>query len=739
MLSKEEFLHEILKYNSNYNTESIGKAYDIGRTLHDGQLRKSGEPYFIHPIEVAIILAQLGMDDDAIIGGLLHDVVEDTEYTREQLVKDFSEDIAVLVDGVTKLGSIKFESKEELQAENFRKMFLAMSKDIRVLIIKLADRLHNMRTMQHMKPHKQIEKSRETLEIYAPLASRLGIAAVKFEMEDLALKYLQPEEYRDLVEKVENRKIQRTETINMVIEELKEVLDDMKLRYEIYGRAKHYYSIYKKMKYQKKQIDEIFDLIAVRVIVESVRDCYAVLGLVHTMWKPIPGRFKDYIAMPKSNMYQSLHTTVIGEHGEIFEIQIRTYEMHEVAEYGIATHWKYKEGKANTEYSTDDMKLSWLRQSLEWQKDLKDPKEFLETMKMDLFATQVFVFTPKGDVIELPAGSTPLDFAFKIHSAVGCKCVGAKINGKMVTIDYTLQNGDIVEIVTSANSSGPSVDWLKIAKSSNARNKIRNWLKKENKSDTVDKGKDMLDKYIRKKGFDPQLVAKSSYLTKAMKAMRFATPEEGYVQLSNGGTLMSKFCNLLIGYYNEDNKQQAEAKSLEESMEEIKAAEERKQKQLKQQKKNANDTPGIIIKGADNLMIRVSRCCNPVPGDDIVGFITKGRGISVHRKDCSNVVSLPEAEKARFIEVEWEDMKMGKSYNADICILCYDRKGILSDISKVCEDMDIHLTGVNAKSTKDGMVNMTISLSISSTSEMQKVQRNIRLIDGVVQVYRAKS
>ena len=739
MLSKEEFLHEILKYNSNYNTESIGKAYDIGRTLHDGQLRKSGEPYFIHPIEVAIILAQLGMDDDAIIGGLLHDVVEDTEYTREQLVKDFSEDIAVLVDGVTKLGSIKFESKEELQAEIFRKMFLAMSKDIRVLIIKLADRLHNMRTMQHMKPHKQIEKSRETLEIYAPLASRLGIAAVKFEMEDLALKYLQPEEYRDLVEKVENRKIQRTETINMVIEELKEVLDDMKLRYEIYGRAKHYYSIYKKMKYQKKQIDEIFDLIAVRVIVESVRDCYAVLGLVHTMWKPIPGRFKDYIAMPKSNMYQSLHTTVIGEHGEIFEIQIRTYEMHEVAEYGIATHWKYKEGKANTEYSTDDMKLSWLRQSLEWQKDLKDPKEFLETMKMDLFATQVFVFTPKGDVIELPAGSTPLDFAFKIHSAVGCKCVGAKINGKMVTIDYTLQNGDIVEIVTSANSSGPSVDWLKIAKSSNARNKIRNWLKKENKSDTVDKGKDMLDKYIRKKGFDPQLVAKSSYLTKAMKAMRFATPEEGYVQLSNGGTLMSKFCNLLIGYYNEDNKQQAEAKSLEESMEEIKAAEERKQKQLKQQKKNANDTPGIIVKGADNLMIRVSRCCNPVPGDDIVGFITKGRGISVHRKDCSNVVSLPEAEKARFIEVEWEDMKMGKSYNADICILCYDRKGILSDISKVCEDMDIHLTGVNAKSTKDGMVNMTISLSISSTSEMQKVQRNIRLIDGVVQVYRAKS
>ncbi|MGN0719882.1 MAG: RelA/SpoT family protein [Anaerovoracaceae bacterium] len=738
MLTKAEFLEKLLKYNSNYDTDLIGKAFDKAESLHNGQLRKSGEPYFVHPINVALILAQLGMDEETIVGGLLHDVVEDTEYTREELVNDFSEEIALLVDGVTKLGSIKFESKEELQAENFRKMFLAMSKDIRVLIIKLADRLHNMRTMQFMSPAKQVEKSKETLEIYAPLASRLGISTVKFEMEDLALQYLHPEEFKDLKEKVENRKIQRSETINMVIDELKEVLDDMKLQYEIYGRAKHYYSIYRKMKYQKKQIDEIFDLIAVRVIVENVRDCYAVLGLVHTMWKPIPGRFKDYIAMPKPNMYQSLHTTVIGEHGEIFEIQIRTYEMHEVAEYGIAAHWKYKEGKTNAANSSDDLKLAWLRQSLEWQKDLKDPKEFLETMKMDLFATQVFVFTPKGDVIELPAGSTPLDFAFKIHSAIGCKCVGARVNGKMVTIDYTLQNGDIVEIVTSANSSGPSVDWLKIAKSSNARNKIRNWLKRENKSDTVDKGKDMLDKYIRKKGFDPQLCAKASYINKAMKAMNFASNEEGFVQLSNGGTLMSKFCNLLFSYYNEDNKQ-AEVKSNEEVMEDIKAAEARKQRQQKQQGRKDNDTPGIIVKGADNLMIRVARCCNPVPGDEIVGFITKGRGISVHRKDCSNVVSLPPEEKQRFIEVEWEDLKMGKSYYADICLLTYDRKGMLSDISKTCEDMDIHLSGVNAKSGKDGTVNMTITLSISSTQEMQKVLRSLRLIDGVIQVYRAKS
>ncbi len=510
MENREEFLQELLNINSKYDTELIGKAYDKGRELHDGQLRKSGEPYFIHPINVALILARLGMDEATIIGGLLHDAVEDTDYTREELVADFGEEIALLVDGVTKLGTIKFESKEEIQAENFRKMFLAMSKDIRVLIIKLADRLHNMRTIEFMKPAKIEEKCKETLEIYAPLASRLGISTVKFELEDIALKYLHPEEFKDLQEKVSLRRSQREDTINTVIGEIKESLDDMDLHYEIYGRAKHFYSIYKKMKYQKKQIDEIFDLIAVRIIVDTVKDCYAVLGIVHTMWKPIPGRFKDYIAMPKPNMYQSLHTTVIGDNGEPFEIQIRTHEMHEVAEYGIAAHWKYKEGDTSGKASSDDIKLAWLRQSLEWQQDINDPKVFLETMKMDLFATQVFVFTPRGDVIELPAGSTPLDFAFKIHSAIGCKCVGAKVNGKMVTIDHTLQNGDIVEIVTSSNSSGPSVDWLKIAKSSNARNKIRGWLKKENKSDNIDKGKDLLDKSIRKKGYDPVLLRQVS-------------------------------------------------------------------------------------------------------------------------------------------------------------------------------------------------------------------------------------
>ena len=733
METKAKFLEEITSINKNYDTELIGRAFDTAKRLHDGQLRKSGEPYLIHPIAVAKILARLGMDDETIVGGLLHDVVEDTEYTREQLVEDFSEEIALLVDGVTKLGAIKFDTKEEAQAENLRKMFLAMSKDIRVLIIKLADRLHNMRTLEYMREEKKIEKSRETLDIYAPLASRLGIYTVKFELEDIALKYLHPEEYETLKIEVTEKKEQRLQFINQVIDEIKEALDQMNMKYDISGRSKHLYSVYKKMVLQHKQLDEIFDLTAVRVIVENVRDCYAVLGQVHTMWKPIPGRFKDYIAMPKPNMYQSLHTTVLGDNGEPFEIQIRTYEMHRVAEYGIAAHWKYKEGKTKGDQNNEEMKLAWVRQTLEWQKELNDPKEFLETLKMDLFSSQVFVFTPKGEVIDLPAGSTPLDFAFKIHTAVGCKCVGAKVNGKMVTIDHPLSNGDIVEIVTSSNSSGPSVDWLKIAKSSTARTKIRQWLKKENKSDDVARGKDALDKYIRKKGYDPQQVGKSGYLNRAMKEMNIATMDEVYTQIGKGGTLLSKYANLLFGYFNEEKK--AEQRKEEEKRQALLSGDGKKEKQQRVQREN----PGIIVKGADNLMIRVARCCNPVPGDEIVGFITKGRGISVHRKDCSNITSLPDSEKARFIEVEWEDLKIGKSYNADICIVSEDRKGIFSDISRTCEDMDVHISGVNAKSGRDETINITLTLSISSTQQMQKVLRTLRNVPGVSNVYRARS
>ncbi|MEE0742445.1 MAG: bifunctional (p)ppGpp synthetase/guanosine-3',5'-bis(diphosphate) 3'-pyrophosphohydrolase [Emergencia sp.] len=733
METKAKFLEEITNINPNYNIELIGRAYDTARSLHDGQLRKSGEPYLIHPIAVAKILAELGMDDEALVGGLLHDVVEDTEYTREQLVEDFSEEIALLVEGVTKLGSIKFDSKEEAQAENLRKMFLAMSKDIRVLIIKLADRLHNMRTLEFMRPEKKIEKSRETLDIYAPLASRLGIYTVKFELEDISLKYLHPEEYETLRIEVAEKKEQRVQFIDQVMDEIRDALDQMKMQYDIKGRSKHLYSIYRKMVFQHKQLDEIFDLTAVRVIVETVRDCYAVLGQVHTMWIPIPGRFKDYIAMPKPNMYQSLHTTVLGDNGEPFEIQIRTYEMHRVAEYGIAAHWKYKEGRSGGDQNTEEMKLAWVRQTLELQKEVNDPKEFMETLKMDLFSSQVFVFTPRGEVIDLPVGSTPLDFAFKIHTAVGCKCVGAKVNGKMVTIDHTLSNGDIVEIVTSSNSSGPSVDWLKIAKSSTARTKIRQWLKKENKSDDIAKGKDALDKCIRKKGYDPQLVAKSSALTRAMKELNIATMDEVFTQISKGGTILSRYANLLIGYHTEEKR--LEQKKEEEKQKRLLENDARKEKLQRDQQEN----PGIIVKGADNLMIRVSRCCNPVPGDEIVGFITKGRGISVHRKNCSNITSLPEEEKARFIDVEWEDLKIGKSYNADICIISVDRKGLFSDISRACEDLDVHISGVNAKSGKDGLVNITLTLSLAGTQQMQKVQRTLRNVSGVTNVYRARS
>ena len=733
METKAQFLEELKKYNDNYNPEVIGAAFDMAHKLHEGQLRKSGEPYFIHPIAVAIILAQLGMDEATIVGGLLHDVVEDTEYTREMLVNDFGEEVAVLVDGVTKLGSIKFDTKEEAQAENLRKMFFAMSKDIRVLIIKLADRLHNMRTAEYWSESKQKEKSRETLDIYAPLASRLGIFTVKFELEDTALKYLHPQEYETLKREVSEKREQREKVINSVIERISANLEQLNLHFEISGRSKHLYSIYKKMVLQNKQLDEIFDLTAVRVIVDSVKDCYAVLGLVHTMWKPIPRRFKDYIAMPKPNMYQSLHTTVIGDNGEPFEIQIRTFEMHKVAEYGIAAHWKYKEGKSDSKQNNEDLKLAWLRQTLEWQQELNDPKEFMETLKMDLFSSQVFVFTPKGEVIDLPAGSTPLDFAFKIHTDVGCKCVGAKVNGKMVTIDHQLNNGDIVEIVTSSNSSGPSVDWLKIAKSSTARTKIRQFLRKANKPEDIVKGKEALDRYVKKKGYDPHEVCKSAFLNRALKETSIASNlDEMYIQISNNQVL-SKFASFLFRYYDEEQKLVAQRE--EEKFKAIIADENKKarEKQIKR------DNPGIVVKGSDNLMIRIARCCNPVPGDEIIGFITKGRGISVHRKDCSNMTSLPESEHARFIEVEWEDLTLGKSYDADICMVTIDRKHMFSDISRACEDMDVHISGVNAKSGKNDEVNIVLTLSISSTQQMQKVLKTLRNIEGVKNVYRAKS
>ncbi len=723
---KKKFIDGLLAINPKYDVDLIGRAYDMAEKMHAGQLRKSGEPYLIHPVAVANILADLGMDEDTIVAGLLHDVVEDTELTSEQLKEEFGSEIQLLVDGVTKLSSLVFDSKETRQAENLRKMFLAMSKDIRVLIVKLADRLHNLRTINYMTDEQIRDKCQETLDIYAPLASRLGIYTIKFELEDIALAHLDPEAYNELVVNVNAKKAERETFINQVMDEIRESLDDMDLHYEITGRSKHLYSIYRKMKYQHKQLDEIFDLMAVRIIVDTVKDCYAVLGIVHTMWKPIPGKFKDYIAMPKPNMYQSLHTTVLGESGDPFEIQICTYEMHRIAEYGIAAHWKYKEGVS---HDLEEVKLAWLRQTLEWQKDMNDSKEFMETLKVDLFASQVFVFTPQGDVMELPAGSTPLDFAFKIHSAVGYKCVGAKVNGKMVPIDYTLQNGNIVEIVTSNSSSGPSVDWLKIAKSSNARSKIRAFLRKENQSDNIEKGKDALHKFVTRKGYDPQLILKPAYISRAAKALNLANTDELYTQAAHGGSFLGKVAIMLFGYYHDDRQDELKKN---ESITDVRIDDKRRQY-------GSPSETGVVVEGVDNLLIRMSHCCNPVPGDEIIGFITKGHGISVHRKDCINILSLPESEKERLIAVDWDRRKIDKTYDADISILAEDAKGLFSAVSRVCDDMDIRITGINAKPARDQVVNINMTVQISDITQMEKVLRALRSIPGVADVYRSIS
>ncbi len=729
---REEFLGRINDVNPNYDLGLIGKAFDIAYKEHLGQLRRSGDPYISHPLEVAVILAELGMDEETIIAGVMHDVVEDTPYTSEDLVRDFGESVEHLVNGVTKLGTIQFDSKEEKQAENMRKMFLAMSKDIRVLIIKLADRLHNLRTINYMTKDKIKEKCKETLDIYAPLASRLGMYGLKFELEDIALKQLEPEEYANISSQIEQKKDERKDTLETIVNELEESIKDLNIEHEIYGRSKHFYSIYKKKKFQGKNIEEIFDLLGVRVIVNSIKDCYGVLGAVHSLWTPIPGRFKDYIAMPKQNMYQSLHTTVIGSNGKPFEIQIRTYEMHRIAEYGIAAHWKYKEGNANKQ-NQEEAKFAWLRQSLEWQKDMDDPNEFMETLKVDLFENQVFVFTPRGDVMELPAGATPLDFAFKVHTDVGVKCVGAKVNGKMVPIDHTLKNGDIIDIVTNPNSGGPSIDWLKIAKSSGARSKIRQWLKKENKSDNIAKGKDSLDKFVRKKGLDPKEVLKGNYLHKIVKDQGLSGTEELYLNMGATKPFVSKIGNLLIKLYQEEMKISQEK---EENNMAALNVEEKKHHNNRDTWKNNN---GVVVKGMDNLLIKVAKCCNPVPGDHIIGFITKGRGISVHRLDCDNIKNMPLEEKKRMIEVEWEK-EVDRSYNVDVTILGEDRRGFFSEISKACDSLDIHIEGVMAKNNKkEETTNITLTLAIRNKEEMSKIMRVFKAIQGVSEVYRPQS
>jgi len=715
-----DYVQSLLDINPSYDEELLEKAYSWATEYHKDQKRRSGEPYIIHPKAVGVILAEIGMDEKALCAGLLHDVVEDTACTLDMLEKEFGSEVAMLVDGVTKLTNLEFESKEERQAENIRKMFLAMSKDIRILVIKLCDRLHNLRTIQFMPPHKIREKCQETLDIYAPLAARLGMYAFKFEMEDIAFKNLEPEAYARLDAEMHARNEERSEVIKIIVEEVKKLLSDLGIKFEVYGRSKHYYSIYKKMTYQQKSLDEIFDLTAVRIIVDSVKDCYGVLGAVHTRWKPIPGRFKDYIAMPKPNNYQSLHTTVIGDNGHPFEIQIRTQEMHRVAEYGIAAHWKYKEGIVKED---EESKLAWLRQTLEWQQEVSDSKDFVDTLKMDLFSNQVFVFTPKGDVVELPAGSTPLDFAFKIHTAIGYKCVGAKVNGKMVTIDYELQNGEIVDIVTSANSKGPSIDWLKIVKTNSAKNKIRQYLKKENKSGNAEKGKELLEKTVKKKGLDQKEVLQNQYLLKAAKAMSYTNLEDLYNAVSYGGAVLNKTIKLCVDYYHEDIQIQ------------LKEQEELKVKEKKPDRKKPM-TKGVTVKGVSNLYVRFARCCNPIPGDEIIGYTTKGRGIAIHRADCINMMSLPESEKERFIEVAWDNTDSGMTFDAPINIVAEDRKGLVADVSKICEDMDINISGVTMKKDKAGIATMEITLALTSTRDIQKVLARFNQIKGVVDVYR---
>jgi len=719
----QELIDKIKKYNPSGDFEIIYKAYEFALNAHQGQKRISGEDYIIHPTAVADILADLNMDNATIAAGMLHDVVEDTKYSYNDIKELFGEEVAMLVDGVTKLGKLEYKTKEEQQAENLRKMFIAMAKDIRVILIKLADRLHNLRTLKFMAKEKQYEKAKETLEIYAPIAHRLGIYKIKWEMEDLALRYLDPEGYYDLVDKVAKKRKEREEYINYVINTLKQKNKEMGIDVQIEGRPKNFYSIYKKMVHQNKTFEQIFDLTAVRVIVDTVKDCYGVLGIVHTLWKPLPGRFKDYIAMPKPNMYQSLHTTVIGPDGEPIEVQIRTWEMHKTSEYGIAAHWKYKEGR--TSQNDFDEKLKWLRQMLEWQNEVKDTKEFMETLKIDLVIDEVYVFTPKGDVIDLPVDSTPIDFAYKIHSAVGNKCIGAKINGKIVPLDYKLQNGDIVEIITSANSNGPSRDWLKIVKSSQAKNKIRQWFKKEKREENIQKGKDILDKEVKRLAASLSITIKNEWLEAVYKKIGLHSLEDLYASLGYGGLTLNQ---VMMRLKEEIKKNQKIDIKDEEQLD------KQTSKTIHNKKRRSNT--GVKVKGVENILVRFSKCCNPVPGDEILGYITKGRGVSVHRKDCPNAKDL-FAEPERLVEVEWNTQSM-VSYNADVQVRANDRQGLLAEITSIINENRINIVSFYSRTSKDRSAHINFVLEITDIEQLNKLIKRLRRIEGVTDVFRAK-
>jgi guanosine-3',5'-bis(diphosphate) 3'-pyrophosphohydrolase len=695
----------------------VRRAYAYAEEAHRGQLRKSGEPYITHPLAVAWILAGLQLDATTIAAALLHDVVEDTRVTDEEIVRQFGSEVAALVDGVTKLKRIKFDSKEEQQAENLRKMFLAMAKDIRVLLIKLADRLHNMRTLRYQEPDKQIQTARETLEIFAPLAHRLGIYTVKWELEDLALRYLNPREYYRIVHLMAQKRQERENYIQQVIDILREKLRALDIQAEVSGRAKHIYSIYRKMVTQHKEFSEIYDLFAVRVIVESVKDCYAVLGVVHTMWKPMPGRFKDYIAMPKANMYQSLHTTVIGPRGEPLEIQIRTWEMHQTAEYGIAAHWLYKEGgqKAEGKFA---QKLAWFREVLEWQQDFRDAQEFMETLKLDLFADEVFVFTPKGDVIELPAGSVPIDFAYRIHTDIGNRCIGAKVNGKIVPLDYRLRTGDIVEILTSKHSYGPSRDWLKIVKSSQAKSKIRAWFKKERREENIQRGRELVERELVRQRLDPERLLVSAYLSEVAGKFNFAKEEDLLAAVGYGGVSPQQVVSRLVDKFRrEQPASNAESIVLER----------------KEDPARPSDN-GVRVKGVDNLLIRFARCCNPVPGDEIIGFVTRGRGLSVHRQDCPNVASL-KAEGHRMLEVEWAS-GADQSYRVELELKGLDRPGLINEVMNAVAETKTDVTAVSGRVDSRRIAHIHLSIRIRNLEHLRAVVERLKRLKDIHSVRR---
>ena len=734
-------LFEILKktvsnYHPSRDLDVIVRAYELAKDAHKEQKRKSGEPYLIHPVCVAIILAQLEMDKETIVGGLLHDVVEDTRYTTEDLAELFSEEVAALVDGVTKLTQLNYSSdKLELQAENLRKMFLAMAKDIRVILIKLADRLHNMRTLQYMKPEKQKEKARETMDIYAPIAQRLGISKVKIELDDLSLKYLEKEAYYDLVEKVALRKNVRDKYVRQLVEEVREQMQEANINAEVHGRAKHFFSIYKKMVSQDKTLDQIFDLFAIRIIVDTVKDCYAALGIIHEMYRPIPGRFKDYIAMPKPNMYQSLHTTLIGPAGQPFEIQIRTHEMHRTSEYGIAAHWKYKEGKTGISVANqEEEKLSWLRQILEWQQDMSDNKEFLSLLKSDLnlFSDMVFCFTPTGDVKNLPYGSTPIDFAYSIHSAVGNKMVGAKVNGKLVNIDYEIQNGDRIEIVTSQNSRGPSRDWLKIVKSTQAKNKINQWFRSELKEENILKGKELIAQYCKSKGIVLADINKPEYQDKVLNKYGFHDWNSALATVGHGGLKESQLVNRM---YEEYKKDHVVKMTDQEILDTVMAG-------SKDKPEFAHSRSGIVVKGLYDVAVHFSRCCSPVPGDEIVGYVTRGRGVSIHRTDCINMINLSEVEKERLIDAEWQKgAEEGENglYLAGLKIYGNNRTGLLADISRIFTERSIDINGIHSKTSKQGIATIELAFNVRGREELKSLVDKIRQIESIIDVERTTS